>query len=281
MSIANATANFGLSATGTVTRPNISGSVIVGQSSASMALTSSTSAFHARLYLQDSGNDATLNTNTFATAIDSNAAVAATGTLTLTGQPVAAQTVTIGSTVYTFRATTVPAAFDVLIGATASDSLDNLISAINASAGAGTTYGTGTTGHPTVGAAAGAGDTMTLTADTAGEAGNAIATTETLTNGSFGAATLTGGAEANVWEGSSNNYQGDAYGTNTSIYGLLVYCVSGKVVVSNSTSLVIPVTAGSKALISCPTAISELLATLTFLAAANDTEVYITCLGVV
>jgi hypothetical protein len=280
MSIANATANFGLSATGTATRPNTSGSIIVGQSSASLSLSNSTSAFHARLYLQDSGNDATLNTNNFAVAIDSNAAVAATGTLTLVGQPVAAQTVTIGSTVYTFRAT-VPAAFDVLIGATASDSLDNLIAAINLSAGAGTLYGTGTTAHPTVGAAAGTGDTVDLTADTAGEAGNAIATTETLTNGSFGAATLTGGAEANEWEGAASDYQGDAFGTNTAIHGLLVYCVSGKVKVSNSTSLVIPVTAGAKALISCQTAISELLATLTFLAEANDTEVYITCFGVV
>lgn len=280
MSIANATANFGLSATGTLTRPNLSGSVIVGQSSATMALTSSTSAFHARLYLQDSADSGTLNTNTFAVTVGSNAAVAATGVLTLTGLPLAGETVTIGSTVYTFRAT-VPAAFDVLIGANASDSLDNLIAAINAAAGAGSTYGTGTTGHPTVGAAAGTGDTVDLTADTAGEAGNAIATTETLTNGSFGATTLTGGAEANEWEGAASDYQGDAYGTNTSIHGLLVNCVSGKVVVSNSTSLVIPVTAGSKALISCTTAISELLATLTFTAAAADTEVYVTCIGVV
>src|SRR5690606_4846590 len=46
---------------------------------------------------------------------------------------------------------------------------------------------------PLVEAAAGAGDTMDVTAIEAGALGNAIATSETLTNGSWGAATLTGG----------------------------------------------------------------------------------------
>lgn len=119
--------------------------------------------------------------------------VAATGTLTLTGNVTADDTVTIGSTVYTFKATP-SAAFEVDVGATASDSLDNLIAAINAGAGAGTAYGTGTTAHPTVTAAAGSGDTMVVTAITAGTGGNSIATTETIaSNGSWGAATLAGG----------------------------------------------------------------------------------------
>jgi len=280
MSISNATANFGLSATGTATRPNTSGSFILGQSSTATTLTGANSVFHARLYLQDAADDATLNTNTFAVAVDAKAAVAATGVLTLTGLPLAGETVTIGSTVYTFRAT-VPAAFDVLIGANASDSLDNLIAAINLSAGAGTTYGTGTTAHPTVTVAAGTGDTMDLTADTAGEAGSAIATTETLTNGSFGAATLTGGAEANEWEGAALDFQGEAYGTNTDIQGLLVSCLSGEVLVTNSTSLVIPIPASGKALLACVNGVDELLATLTFAATADDTEVLITAIGIV
>jgi hypothetical protein len=46
-----------------------------------------------------------------------------------------------------------------------------------------------------VGAAAGAGDTMTLTADVAGDVGNDIATIETMANGAFGAATLAGGVD--------------------------------------------------------------------------------------
>lgn len=45
-------------------------------------------------------------------------------------------------------------------------------------------------------AADGAGDTLVVTAKTAGLAANSYATTETLVNGSWGAATLTGGADA-------------------------------------------------------------------------------------
>jgi hypothetical protein len=43
-------------------------------------------------------------------------------------------------------------------------------------------------------AAAGAGDTINVTALTAGAAGNAIATTDTVTLGSWGASTLVGGS---------------------------------------------------------------------------------------
>lgn len=46
-----------------------------------------------------------------------------------------------------------------------------------------------------VGAADGTGDTVDLTADEAGEDGNDIATTETMANGSFASATLTGGSD--------------------------------------------------------------------------------------
>jgi hypothetical protein len=121
---------------------------------------------------------------------------AATGTLTLTGNAVNNQTVTIGSTVYTFKTTLSvgPAvAYEILIGVAATNTLDNLIAAMNSSAGIGTTYSTGTLLHPTVSAAAGAGDTMTATAKVAGTAGNSIVTTDTLTAGSWAEGTLTGG----------------------------------------------------------------------------------------
>lgn len=49
-----------------------------------------------------------------------------------------------------------------------------------------------------VGAADGAGDTVDLTADTKGTAANSIATTETMANGSFGNATLTGGIDGTI-----------------------------------------------------------------------------------
>lgn len=119
------------------------------------------------------------------------------GTLTLAGNAVAAETVTIGTVVYTWRAAVGVTANEVLIGANASDSLDNLIDAINRENGggeAGTVYGSATVVHPTVSAAAGAGDTMVVTERLA--LGAVIATTETMTQGSWGAATLAGGIAA-------------------------------------------------------------------------------------
>lgn len=112
------------------------------------------------------------------------APVAATGILTLTGNALANETVTIGGVTYTFKASAA-APGEVTIGGTASDTIDNLVDEI---------LGLGLTAeNPLVSAAAGAGDTMNITALLAGALGNAIGTTETLTNGSFGAATLTGG----------------------------------------------------------------------------------------
>lgn len=119
------------------------------------------------------------------------------GTGTLTGTTIAADdTVTIGAVTYTFvAALSAPAvAYEVLVGATDSDSLDNLIAAINGDAGEGATYGTGTVAHPLVTAAAGAGDTMDVTEILA--AGAVIATTAVLTAGDWAAATLQGGIAA-------------------------------------------------------------------------------------
>ena len=77
--------------------------------------------------------------------------------------------------------------------ASAAGAITNLIAAINGGTGSGTLYGTGTVAHTLVTASAGAGTTVVLTAKTGGTAGNAIVTTETMTNASFGAVTLTGG----------------------------------------------------------------------------------------
>lgn len=131
-----------------------------------------------------------------ATDMDAFAGVKATGTLTVTANPTAAETVTIEGKVYTFRASLASCSEnDVLIGATASDSLDNLIAAINGAAGSGTTYCASTVAHTQVTAAAGAGDTMDVTANWVGTSGNTVDTTEALVNGSWGAATLTGGTD--------------------------------------------------------------------------------------
>jgi phage tail sheath gpL-like len=66
---------------------------------------------------------------------------------------------------------------------------------MTAGAGVGVKYATGTTAHDTVTAVKASASEVTLTAKSTGTAGNSIATTETMTNGSFGGhATLFGGA---------------------------------------------------------------------------------------
>ena len=103
-------------------------------------------------------------------------------------------TITIGSKTYTFQAALTDVDGNIHIGASASDTLDNLIAAINASGGTpGTDYATSNTIHPTVSAAAGAGDTVDLTAKSAGTLGNSLASTSTDGNLTFTGATFAGG----------------------------------------------------------------------------------------
>jgi len=118
----------------------------------------------------------------------------ATGTLTATANFADTETVTLGTKTYQFQTVLTNVDGNVLIGATASDSLDNLIAAINLGAGAGTLYATATTANTLAFAEAGAGDTLVATAKVGGTGGNTVATTETAANASWGAATLTGGS---------------------------------------------------------------------------------------
>jgi len=118
--------------------------------------------------------------------------VPATGVLTLAANVSNTETVTIDAKVYTFLTVLGVADGDVLIGATASDSIDNLIAAITLGAGAGVAYAAATTLHPTVTATAGTGDTMNAAAKAGGLAGNSIATTDTSATASWGGATLSG-----------------------------------------------------------------------------------------
>lgn len=117
---------------------------------------------------------------------------------------VAPETVTIDGVVYSFvdvlSETNGASAIanQVLFGADSAAALDNLKSAINGTAGAGTTYSTGTTAHPTVNATTNANDSQVIEANTKGTAGNSIAVSDTLTNGSWGAATLAGGVAGTV-----------------------------------------------------------------------------------
>lgn len=137
---------------------------------------------------------ATMNSGTPGTdGPRARASAKATGMLTMRTVPTNGDTVTIDGHAYTFKTalTASTTADEVLIGATASASIDNLIGAINLGATSGIKYGSLTALHSTVTASAGAGDTMIVTAKTAGTAGNSIAVSETLT------------ATADCWNGST------------------------------------------------------------------------------
>lgn len=120
---------------------------------------------------------------------------------------VAAETVTIDSVVYSFvnvlSETNGAAAIanQVLFGADSAAALDNLKLAINFDtdgADEGTLYSTGTVIHPTVTATTNDNTHQTVAAKVKGTAAHSIATTETLTNGSWGAGVLAAGVDGTV-----------------------------------------------------------------------------------
>lgn len=132
-------------------------------------------------------------------------AVKAAGTLWEIGTNVVKKDrVTIGTNQYYFVGTlTNKTANQVLIGATFNASMSNLIAAINHATGSGSTYSTNTRANPSVSAGpfSVANHAFTVTALTAGAAGNSIATLFTPATASSnltwnGNSTLTGGANA-------------------------------------------------------------------------------------
>ena len=135
------------------------------------------------------------------TDITVTALTAATNTLDATANFGNGESVTTGTKTYTFETILTNVDGNVLIGGSASDSLDNLIAAINLGAGAGTVYALATTANGFVSALAGTGDTMDVTALVAGTAGNVIVTTELAANATWlDGATLIGGTDAQNWE---------------------------------------------------------------------------------
>ena len=134
----------------------------------------------------------------------------ATGTFTLTAQPVAGTNVVIGATTYKFVSALTGAANEVLISGAAgstgiTDTLENLQAAVNGGAGAGVVYGTGTAANASAQVTAVSGGSATVQSLTAGagavgppETGNSIVATTTSTgvwtNPTGVAGTLTGGS---------------------------------------------------------------------------------------
>lgn len=140
------------------------------------------------------------------------AEVRAVKTLTLSGNAVAGETVEIGGKVYTFVATAVENAVpnQVLIGAAATNTLDNLQAAIMENpTGRGTLYSLGTTKHPQVNVSSKTATTVVVRAEEYGAKGTNISTSETMTNGSW-ANTTAGVTGTAPTERSKQNISGGA-----------------------------------------------------------------------
>ena len=134
-------------------------------------------------------------------SIPSMSAVAATGMLSHAGAVNVAITdqVTIGLKQYTFTAAINrhSPANQILVDTTFDGSMSNLIAAINGGAGSGTKYSSATTANTQATAGLLTSHAFTVTAITAGSAGNSIVTTTTSTNLTWnGYTTLTGGVDA-------------------------------------------------------------------------------------
>lgn len=125
--------------------------------------------------------------------------VAASSILTLTANAANNNTATVGTkdgtiaAVYTFKTVLTGAAFEVFIDTTIQNTLQNFYNAINAGAGAGTKYGTGTTANWDVNALQLPAGQMKVVANIAGTAGNAIPTSKVGLTGGWTSTTLAGG----------------------------------------------------------------------------------------
>lgn len=151
--------------------------------------------------------------------------------LTLTGNPADEDLVVLGTNLGAGRdyyrayrcVDILAAAYDVLRGDDAAESLVNLKAAVNAEAGEGALYGTGTLVHPYISCTA----TGALTADFAARApgvvGNAMATTTTIAGAYFGpAATPTalmyGGGSRNIGYLTNCNQENSAWALRDQTY---------------------------------------------------------------
>jgi len=126
------------------------------------------------------------------------AAVGATATVRLNGQPANNDTVVVDGTTYTFKtalSSGPTVANEVLIGGTTAASATNLSQAIDGTGTLGTNVSAGTPAD-THATSTVSGTTLTLTAITAGTAGNAYTLTATGANTSVSGATFSGGAAA-------------------------------------------------------------------------------------
>lgn len=118
----------------------------------------------------------------------------ATGVLTLSSTgPLDTETFTVGGKTYTLQETLTDVDGNILLGASNEETVGNIVAAISLGAGAGTVYANSMIASSDVDVLDSDATSVTVQALTGGVGGNSITTTDTLTNGSWGAATLTGG----------------------------------------------------------------------------------------
>lgn len=141
------------------------------------------------------------------------AATRATATITQSGVPNDADTVTVDGKVYTFKTALTPLPNEVLIG-TAAVSLVNLLKAMYGWGTAGTEYGAGTTHQTNTQCITNTTTVATIHAHVGGTGGNSITITESATNYLVSGATLTGGAGTDTTASSGWSKTGTSGGTN-------------------------------------------------------------------
>ena len=112
--------------------------------------------------------------------------------ITFSGLPTDGDQFMAGGVTYTWR-NALTTANEVKIGGTSAVCVTNAIAALNASAGSGSLYGTGTVQNPLVRGASDASTILTLEARLAGPSGNLITCSESSSATTIGGSTLAGG----------------------------------------------------------------------------------------
>lgn len=123
--------------------------------------------------------------------------IAAQGSVSFSGNPADGDSVTIGETTYTFK-TEMAAANDIKLGSSQSDSISTLVKVVNGTGASGTDYYAGTTTPNASASAVSSGSEVTVSAKTAGAAGNSVALAAAGSVMSVSGSTLEGGAVSSV-----------------------------------------------------------------------------------
>lgn len=148
-------------------------------------------------YTQDTLFSRNRMTATFGSSLTNAVGTFASTTLTSDATNVAdGATVTIDTTTYTFKTALTNSGntpYEILIGADAAHSLDNLKAAVNNTGTAGTTYGAGTLAHKSVVATTNTDTTQLIQAIVSGTAANSIVTTAVSAHLSWAGATMNSG----------------------------------------------------------------------------------------